>query len=103
VDSEWKQVSPPSPLGQNRPNPFALSTTIVISTNHPLTETRVLIFNAQGQEVRRIAIGELETGEIELKWDGLDNSGKPLPSGTYFYQLAHLGGASDAKKAIMLE
>ena len=76
----------PLALHQNRPNPFNPSTTIAFDL--PVrAEARLAIYDAAGRLVRRLAAGELSPGRHELRWDGLDDAGRPVVSGVYFCRL----------------
>lgn len=46
-------------------------------------DVRVGIYDAAGQLVRNIDMGELKAGNHDMVWDGLNNKGDPLPSGLY--------------------
>jgi hypothetical protein len=65
------------------PNPFHSSTVLHLTTgplDHSATQLRV--YDVQGRLVRALTISR----ETQAVWDGRDNGGRPLPSGTY---LAH--------------
>ena len=99
------QEAPGAPeiLEQNHPNPFNPATTIAVRTEVPVFDARVVIFDPSGRAVRTIRIGDLEPVAIRVVWDGRDDAGGRLPSGTYLYQFLHSGGASEARKAILLK
>lgn len=83
-------------LDQNYPNPFNPSTTISFS----LSENKKIslrIYNSLGREVR-ILIDNQEylQGTYDVIWDGTDNSGHPVTSGIYVYQLI-FGNLSKSK------
>ena len=76
----------PLALHQNRPNPFNPSTTIAFDL--PVrAEARLSVYDAAGRLVRRLAAGELSPGRHEVRWDGLDDAGRPAASGVYFCRL----------------
>ena len=48
---------------------------------------RIDIWGAAGGLVRTLVDARFTAGEHRAVWDGLDNGGRPLASGTYFYGL----------------
>lgn len=73
-------------LFQNYPNPFNAQTGI--SFYLPAgTAVTLTIYNLNGQEVRKLFNGLAATGVSRVNWDGLDDRGNALPSGTYLYKL----------------
>jgi flagellar hook assembly protein FlgD len=91
-----------SPAVENHPNPFTPSTSIAVRVDEPVTDARIVIFDAQGREVRTIPIGDVQSIEMRVAWDGRDDAGVQLPAGVYLYRLVHDGGASEAAKAVIL-
>jgi len=68
------------------PNPFNPTTTIRFSL--PVATTiNLKIYNVQGQMVRHLVEQTVATGQYAVHWDGRDDSGRSLASGTYVYQL----------------
>jgi hypothetical protein len=94
-------------LDQNYPNPFNPSTTI--SFDIPVSSSVTLrVFNVIGQEVRALVQGTLSQGRHDVVWNGLDDAGRALASGIYFYSLNATpvsGGKtfSDIKKMVLLK
>jgi hypothetical protein len=73
-------------LEQNYPNPFNPETRI----NFRLKETsytKLAVYNLEGKEVRTLASGTLTAGAHTIAWNGKDNNGVTLSSGTYIYKL----------------
>jgi len=71
-------------LEQNYPNPFNPSTTIrfFLPVRSRLT---LKVYDALGREVRTLLAGEEhDRGTGSAVWDGRDNGGRPVASGTYF-------------------
>ena len=44
---------------------------------------QMLIFNDQGQQVRKQIFGAQPIGPMKLSWDGRSDGGAPMPDGTY--------------------
>ncbi len=76
-------------LGQNYPNPFNSSTVIKFSIPQALTGAQVelLIYNVQGQIVKRLVHTAMPAGNFIAQWDGTDEGGFTAASGVYFYHL----------------
>ncbi len=89
-------------LFQNYPNPFNSSTTITFSIP-AVDEVSLFIYNIKGEIVKRIIKNNiLQSGSFSFKWDGTDDSGNILSSGTYFYQLK-AGDFIKTKKLVLLK
>ncbi|MBN2356652.1 tandem-95 repeat protein [candidate division KSB1 bacterium] len=73
-------------LEQNYPNPFNPDTRITFSMKES-GFVRLSIYNLKGQLVRQLLSRHLQVGSHTEVWDGKDNNGKILPSGTYLYKL----------------
>ncbi len=71
---------------QTYPNPFNPATTIRFAVKEPAT-VKLQIFNIRGELVRTLAVGELDRGLYEKRWNGRDNTSRPAASGIYFYRL----------------
>ncbi len=77
------------------PNPFNPRTTIEFSL--PTTsETVLAVYDIQGSLVRELARGTFTAGSHNVVWDGLDQSQRALPSGTYLYRVV---AGTDAERA----
>ena len=70
----------------NYPNPFNPSTTIEYSLIERAT-VRLEIFSAAGQKVRTLQNSTQQPGNYKLVWDGRNDSGQMVSSGTYFYRV----------------
>jgi flagellar basal-body rod modification protein FlgD len=46
-------------------------------------DTTAVISDASGRVVRTLHLGPAAAGTRDVRWDGLDDQGKPLPSGEY--------------------
>jgi len=73
-------------LDQNYPNPFNPSTMIhyIIKEDGDVT---LSVYNVTGQLVRRLVNMRQNAGDYEVVWDGKDEHGNPMSSGTYLYTL----------------
>ncbi|UCH85190.1 MAG: FG-GAP repeat protein, partial [Candidatus Latescibacterota bacterium] len=68
------------------PNPFG--TTIQLTYTLPgRGHVRLAVFNAAGQEVAVLNVGDEEAGPHTVDWNGRGARGTRLPSGVYFVQL----------------
>lgn len=88
-------------LEQNYPNPFNPTTTIKFS----LPESHfvsIKIYNMLGQEVRTLVNEQRNEGNHSIIWNGKDNSGNQLASGTYIYRIK-AGDFTSTKKMILLK
>jgi len=79
-----------------RPNPFNPSTTIVVSLPEKAA-ARLLVYDARGRAVRTLLAREIPAGITTIEWDGTDDGGAPLPSGTYFSRIETRDGARTVK------
>ena len=78
---------PDSPqLAQNAPNPFN-SQTVLAYFLHAPSPARLEVFALTGQRVAILHQGPQQAGYHRLHWDGRDDAGQPLASGTYLYRL----------------
>ena len=73
-------------LQQNAPNPFNSQT--ILSYFLPKSGmVRLELFSVTGQRVAVLRQGPQQAGYHRLHWDGRDDAGQPLASGTYLYRL----------------
>ena len=86
-------------LHPNFPNPFNAETRIRFDL--PATAaTRLVIFNALGQRVRTMFDEVAQPGRHAITWDGRDERGAPLATGTYLYLLT--SGSQAESRALLL-
>jgi hypothetical protein len=69
-----------------RPNPFNPATEIRFTLRVACT-VDLAIYNLRGQMVRRLLKEVRGPGEQVLEWNGIDESGRALPSGAYVLRL----------------
>jgi uncharacterized repeat protein (TIGR01451 family) len=73
-------------LEQNYPNPFNPSTRIRFILKEAGMAT-LSIFNVKGEQVRELLHEQKSSGAYIVEWDGMDQNGRQVPSGMYFYSL----------------
>ena len=86
-------------LDQNYPNPFNPLTTIAYSLPSR-SDVKLTVYNVLGQAVTTLVNGYRAAGNYTIMWDGTDQTGRPVPSGIYFYQLS-CGDFQMARKMIL--
>ncbi len=103
--SEQVVSAVPSPLlagvelKPNYPNPFNPRTTIVYEL--PAAQSVILsIYSMDGRLVRNLEEGLRSEGSHEVVWDGLNQHGRSVSSGTYFYGLKTMAG--ELKRSMVL-
>lgn len=88
-------------LDANYPNPFNPMTTIRFS----LPEAQMVDLAVYGLDGRRVATllqDRLGAGDHDVVWMGLDDSGRAVTSGTYFYQI-NAGPYSEVRKMTLVK
>lgn len=86
IEEEPPGTSTDFVLEQNFPNPFNTSTQIRYTLARPGPVT-VSIYDIQGRKVATLIEGNQGQGVQSVVWDGVDESGVAVPSGTYFVRL----------------
>jgi hypothetical protein len=82
------------------PNPAMSSTGIAFSLPHP-AEVELKIYDASGALVRTLLDQWTDAGSYDLVWDGRDENGRSVTSGTYFSRLTQ-DGKSSVKKLVVV-
>lgn len=88
-------------LHGNYPNPFNPNTNIKFSLkeNSPV---QLDIYNISGQKVRTLLNANMAAGNHIVTWNGLDNSGRSVGSGVYFFKM-NSGKYTSTKKMILMK
>ena len=88
-------------LFANYPNPFNPSTTIRYSVkeNSPV---QIEIYNQKGQLVRNLVNQSQASGNYSIAFDGMDNNGRAISSGVYFYKM-RAGKFSSTRKMVLMK
>jgi hypothetical protein len=90
----------PLTLKQNYPNPFNPVT--MISFYAPSQGRASLrVYDVTGALVRTLLDDVVAAGEVNVRWDGKDGSGRRMTSGVYFYEL-RFGRERVSKKMVLL-
>jgi len=88
-------------LSQNYPNPFNPTTSIEFALPQA-SDVNLVIYNILGQKVRTLVNGYMPAGYITTSWDGLDQNGREISSGTYIYRL-DTPDESFSKKMVLMK
>jgi len=78
------------------PNPFNPRTTVAYRLDRA-SEVRLAIHDLRGRIVRNLVAQTLAAGRHTTVWDGMDDTGRTVPSGIYLVRLTAPGGADQAK------
>ncbi len=105
VEIEIQYETPNMPLNymlsQNYPNPFNPATVIKYSV--PKNEfVTIKVYDIIGREIKTLFSGNSNAGNFTLNWDGADNTGMKVSSGTYIYRMT-AGEYIESKKMIYLK
>jgi hypothetical protein len=90
----------PFVLSQNIPNPFNPVTLIGFGLSEP-ANVRLQIYDAEGKLVKTLVDEFRQARVFNEKWDGLDNRGRAVASGIYFYRLV-AGDFEQTRKMVLL-
>jgi hypothetical protein len=88
-------------LGQNRPNPFHLTTTLrfAIPQRGPVLLT---VHDVSGRSIATLEDGWRTAGEFVRIWDGRDRGGQRVTPGIYFIRL-EAGDLTATRKMVLLQ
>ena len=99
----------------NYPNPFNPSTTISFNISRKdvglrstspgqAKDVEIIIYNIKGEKVRELPIVTPSPSHtLSITWTGTDDSGKPVSSGVYLYQLKVGNKFSQTRKMLLLK
>ena len=88
-------------LSQNYPNPFNPSTTLTFELPQE-RQVHLAIYALDGSLVRTLVSGQHEAGRHEVIWDGRDDAGRGVATGTYFARV-RAGDFSQIRKMVLLK
>jgi hypothetical protein len=87
-------------LKNNYPNPFNPETTISYHIAQP-GMVKLNIYNIKGQKVKTLVNENNAVGDYNILWNGIDDNGKDVSSGIYFYRLESNDYTSTKKMILM--
>jgi len=87
-------------LFQNQPNPFSPKTQIGFELPRA-GKVELVIHAPDGRLVRTLAAGEHAAGRHTVGWDGLNDAGRKVSGGVYFYRLC-APGIEESRRMILL-
>ncbi len=86
----------------NRPNPFNPSTTIDFFVQND-SNVKLTVYNIKGHKIKTLADNEVVKGSHSVVWNGVDENGRSVSSGVYFYKLNVNGKTEAVKKCLLLK
>lgn len=87
-------------LRQNHPNPFNPETEIRYELPKKSLVT-LAVYNLLGQKIAMLVNGTLEAGKYSVRWNGVNDSGKNVPSGIYIYRMEAEGFIAEKKMTLV--
>jgi len=99
-DSDMVSTPKVTALKSNYPNPFNPATTIAFDV---ACEGRVVlnVYNIKGQRVTTLVDDVRSAGSHKVVWNGVDDAGRAVSSGIYFYRMQTEGYTSVKKMLLM--
>ncbi len=88
-------------LSQSYPNPFNPSTKINYTIRNN-DNVHITVYNLNGQKIKTLVNEYKLSGSYGITWDGRNEWGRHVPSGTYFYDI-RAGNFIDRKKMILIK
>jgi hypothetical protein len=82
------------------PNPFRDATTLAFELPHG-ARGEIRVFDASGRLVRQLPAAAAAAGRSSVAWDGTDDAGRDLPSGTYVYELRADGASVRSRMTLV--
>ncbi len=82
------------------PNPFNPQTTVLLAMRQA-GPASVKVYDVQGRLVRTLVDGSLAAGRHELRWNGVDDTGRSVPSGVYVVRAVHPDGTDRQRMSLV--
>jgi len=94
-------TTPTLVLHTNHPNPFNPATTIALDLPRD-GRLSLRVYDLAGRLVRDLSpAGELPAGRRVFRWDGRDEDGRALPSGSYLCRAVGPGGSGEIRMTLL--
>ena len=87
-------------LEPNYPNPFNPSTAVPFQVAKP-GPVKLRVFDLRGRAVKTLEDGRFNPGYYESKWDGCDDTGRPVASGVYVISIQAVDFVKQRKMLLM--
>jgi hypothetical protein len=88
-------------LSQNYPNPFNPSTSIQFQVPKQ-SDVSIVVYDMLGQQVKSLFEASVQAGIYTVQWDGSNNSGLKMSSGSYIYRM-NADGFVETREMILLK
>ena len=104
-DNNLSEIPTKAVLEQNYPNPFNPTTTIAFTIPNVETEhaTSLQIYDISGNLIKTLVDAPLAAGYHTVSWNGVNENGKQVASGIYFYQLEINEKLIETKQMVLLK
>ncbi len=89
-------------LGVNYPNPFNPQTVIPFSLPRS-TEVTLAVYDTRGRLVRTLVEAPYAAGDHAIEWNGLDQAGRAVASGSYFARMKTADGETASRNLLLLK
>jgi hypothetical protein len=88
-------------FGQNFPNPFNPRTTLAFSIPQA-RHVKLAVYGLDGTLIRTLVNAPREAGSYEVVWNGCDEAGRPVATGTYFARI-QAGDFREIRKMVLVK
>jgi hypothetical protein len=86
----------------NYPNPFSNSTTFTFQHNlNSFIDVKIKVYTIAGRNIKEIESAGISDRFVRVPWDGRDQDGAALASGTYLYKLIIKSADGEFQKSIL--